>query len=358
MIRSTLRRLGEPLQRVSAIVLALTLFAGCDEGPTRHNSEVPQATAVRASPALPNMTELSAMSLTLPFSGTVNTSETAFSVTQTGIGRNAIFQLSNSSNGSPAVAASTKGAGAALSGVSSGLGSAAIVSATNSSNTSPAVQVSSWSYGLTGTASALLVSAFNTNSLRPTVNVRNYGKGTVLNVNHKGTVGDLAAFQVNEVNKIRFSRAGRGYFNGGTQIGGADLAEAFEVEGSVRTYEPGDVLTISETSDRTVEKAAEPYSTRVIGVYATRPGVLLTERDIDASLEDMIPLGVVGVIPTKVSAENGAIRRGDLLVTAPSAGYAMRGTDRRRMLGAVVGKALEEFSGPGRGVIRVFVNTR
>jgi hypothetical protein len=93
-------------------------------------------------------------------------------------------------------------------------------------------------------------------------------------------------------------------------------------------------------------------------VYATRPGVLLTERDIDANLDDMIPLGVVGVIPTKVSAENGAIRRGDLLVTAPSAGYAMRGTDRSRMLGAVVGKALEEFSGPGRGVIRVFVNIR
>ena len=75
-------------------------------------------------------------------------------------------------------------------------------------------------------------------------------------------------------------------------------------------------------------------------------------------MTDMLPLGVVGVIPTKVTAENGAIRRGDLLVTASSPGHAMLGTDRSRMLGAVIGKALEEFSGPGPGVIRVLVNVR
>jgi hypothetical protein len=44
------------------------------------------------------------------------------------------------------------------------------------------------------------------------------------------------------------------------------------VEGSVRAYEPGDVLTISKASDRTVEKSDEPYSSRVVGVYATKPG--------------------------------------------------------------------------------------
>jgi hypothetical protein len=36
----------------------------------------------------------------------------------------------------------------------------------------------------------------------------------------------------------------------------------------------------------------------------------------------------------------------------------MRGTDRSRMLGAVIGKALQEFSGPGQGVIKVLVNVR
>jgi len=40
------------------------------------------------------------------------------------------------------------------------------------------------------------------------------------------------------------------------------------------------------------------------------------------------------------SAENGAIHPGDLLVTSSLPGHAMMGTDRSRMMGAVVGKSL------------------
>jgi hypothetical protein len=36
----------------------------------------------------------------------------------------------------------------------------------------------------------------------------------------------------------------------------------------------------------------------------------------------------------------------------------MRGTDRERMLGAVIGKALAEFSGEGTGLIPVLVNVK
>ena len=62
----------------------------------------------------------------------------------------------------------------------------------------------------------------------------------------------------------------------------------------------------------------------------------------------------VGIVPCKVTAENGAIEEGDLLVASSRPGYAMKGTDRRRMLGAVVGKALEPL--PERtGVIQVLV---
>ena len=67
-----------------------------------------------------------------------------------------------------------------------------------------------------------------------------------------------------------------------------------------------------------------------------------------------VPLGVVGIIPCKVSTENGAIRVGDLLVTSSTVGHAMKGTDRSRMLGAVVGKAPEPLA-KGSGVIQVLV---
>jgi hypothetical protein len=180
----------------------------------------------------------------------------------------------------------------------------------------------------------------------------------LLQVDHFGGAGNLAVFRSGGANKARIDKNGVGYFNGGTQNTGADVAEAFEVEGNRAQYEPGDVLVISDELDRRVEKSGEPYSTRVVGVYATKPGVLLTDREIDARLDDTVPLGVIGVIPTKVSSENGAIRRGDLLVTSSRAGYAMKGTDQSRMMGAVIGKALQAFDGNGTGVILVLVNVR
>jgi len=52
--------------------------------------------------------------------------------------------------------------------------------------------------------------------------------------------------------------------------------------------------------------------------------------------------------------ENGQIATGELLVTYSTTGHAMKGTNRTRMLGAVVGKALEPLR-EGKGVIQVLV---
>lgn len=201
-------------------------------------------------------------------------------------------------------------------------------------------------------------SAFYAANTNPPLFATTNGTGHGIVVNQAGPQGALAVFQLKGSNKVRFNRNGKGFFNGGTQMGGADVAESFAVEGRTRDYEPGDVLVISTRTDRTVTKSDEAYSSRVVGVYATKPGVLLTERDIDASLDDMVPMGVIGVIPTKVSAENGTIRRGDLLVTSRTAGHAMRGSARRMVTGTVIGKALQDFAGPGTGVIQVLVNVR
>ena len=66
------------------------------------------------------------------------------------------------------------------------------------------------------------------------------------------------------------------------------------------------------------------------------------------------PLAVVGIVPCKVTSDNGPIHAGDLLVTSSIAGYAMKGTDRGKMLGAIVGKALEPLP-VGTGMIQVLV---
>jgi hypothetical protein len=74
----------------------------------------------------------------------------------------------------------------------------------------------------------------------------------------------------------------------------------------------------------------------------------------DPALSSEVPLAIVGIVPCKVTAENGAIAVGDLLVASFTPGHAMKGTDRAKMLGAIVGKALEPL-GEGKGVVQVLV---
>jgi hypothetical protein len=186
--------------------------------------------------------------------------------------------------------------------------------------------------------------------------VINNDHGTAMVVDQQGD-GDPAIFQSGGGNVARIDRFGRGYFDNGTQNGGADVAEVFDVEGNRADYEPGDVLEISATADRTVVKCSTPYSTLVAGVYATKPGVLLTEEKMDTDISGKVPMGVIGVIPTKVCDENGPIQRGDLLVTSSKPGYAMKADPDKIKPGQLIGKALEAF-GATTGKIKVLVNVR
>jgi len=150
----------------------------------------------------------------------------------------------------------------------------------------------------------------------------------------------------------RVDRTGRGYFNGGTQASGADFAEQVAVEGREADYEPGDVLVISAEADRTVALSSEPFATAVIGVYSTRPAMLAGAPDTDDPLAG-IPVAITGIVPCKVSAENGPIQRGDLLVTSSTPGHAMRAGDDPPP-GSVLGKAMQPLeSGTGSIVILV-----
>lgn len=134
---------------------------------------------------------------------------------------------------------------------------------------------------------------------------------------------------------------------------GGDYAEAMNAAGGKASYQPGDVLVLASGDSDDVQKSSEPYSTMVAGIYATKPGVI-GRREALAKSKNDIPMAMVGVVPTKVSAENGPIRKGDLLVSSSTPGYAMRGTDRSRLVGAVIGKAMQPLES-GQGVIEVLV---
>jgi len=136
----------------------------------------------------------------------------------------------------------------------------------------------------------------------------------------------------------------------GTTCGG-DYAESIDVTGDRKAYEPGDVLVIDPKAEGKFLKSFEAYATTVMGIYSTQPG--LTGRRVGApKTGEEVPMAMLGIVPTKVSAENGPIKPGDLLVSSSTPGYAMKGTDHSRMMGALIGKALGHLDS-GTGVIEV-----
>lgn len=150
----------------------------------------------------------------------------------------------------------------------------------------------------------------------------------------------------------------------GTFVAGSDFAEAFEAVGGKDGFEPGDVVVLSSEGTQAVEKCSRSYDPRVVGVYSTRPGLLGADKNGETRIDEHdIPVAITGIVPTKVSAENGAIRPGDFITTSSRLGYAMRATPytingvEMYPTGVILGKALEALDAQ-EGVIKVLIVMR
>lgn len=254
-----------------------------------------------------------------------------------------LFHASNPSGNGPAIVAIADGNGNGITANASNTGDGVETTVDGTGNA-----LYAWTPNFSNGRAGRFVN-FNTGNTNPVVTVETRSNGSLLL---------LRSGSPTVVSVARIDAAGKGFFNGGTQTGGADLAEAFDVNGDVQSYEAGDVLVISTDKDRAVAKSNEPYSTLVAGVYATKPGVLLTEEQIDTDISDKVPMGVIGVIPTKVCLEGGAIRRGDMLVTSSIAGVAMKADPDKVKVGQVLGKALQDYNGSAVEKIRVLVSIK
>lgn len=254
-----------------------------------------------------------------------------------------LFHASNPSGNGPALIAIADGNGNGITANASNTGDGVETTADGTGNA-----IYAWVPNFGQGRAARFVN-YNTGNTNPPLTVETHSNGSIA-LFKSGNPGT--------VNVARINSAGRGFFNGGTQNSGADVAEVFDVNGNISQYEPGDILVISTSADRTVEKSSTPYSSLVAGVYATKPGVLLTEEHIDTDISDKAPMGVIGVIPTKVCLENGKIKRGDLLVTSSKAGVAMKADIKKVRIGQVIGKALQDYDQKEIGKIQVLVNIK
>lgn len=149
-----------------------------------------------------------------------------------------------------------------------------------------------------------------------------------------------------DVRRFRVNWAGAVYAASYNISNPADFAEVLPAAGDP---EPGDVLVVGP--DGQLLASSEPYQATVVGVYSTEPAYVGGADNLGQ--EGYAPLAVVGLVPVKVSAENGAIAPGDLLVSASLAGHAMHGGDDPPA-GTVVGKALEGLES-GTGIIQMLV---
>ncbi len=254
-----------------------------------------------------------------------------------------LFHASNPAGNGPALIAIADGNGNGITANASNTGDGVETTADGTGNA-----LYAWTPNFSNGRAARLVN-YNTGNTNPVLTVEQHSNGSIA-VFKSGNPGT--------VNVARINSAGRGFFNGGTQNSGADVAEVFDVNGDLAAYEAGDVLIISVDKDRAVEKSATPYSNLVAGVYATKPGVLLTEEHIDTDISDKVPMGVIGVVPTKVCMEGGAIKRGDMLVTSSLPGVAMKADPDKVKIGQVLGKALQDYKGPTVEKINVLVSIK
>ncbi|MCL4761847.1 MAG: hypothetical protein KJ018_08735 [Burkholderiales bacterium] len=190
-----------------------------------------------------------------------------------------------------------------------------------------------------------------------TIVARNAGAGDAIRV--LNTAGNALVFRVSNAGTVRADGSyncglASGCFNAGL---GADLAERIDATEAVQ---PGDVVEIDPAAPGRYRRSRGAASTLVAGVVSSRPAITMNNNDLAAGSDvrtDMRPLiALVGTVDVHASDENGAIRAGDLLVSASRPGTAMRG-GRRAATGTVIGKALTPLAA-GTGTVSMLVMLR
>lgn len=182
-----------------------------------------------------------------------------------------------------------------------------------------------------GTKAAVLALAFGSSAT-------NYGLQALSSSSH-GVYADGATYGFYTPDKVF---AGNGY---------SDIAEHMPAAADVG---PGDVVVIDPNQDEYVIRSYQANDPMVAGVISSEPAMLI------GNSESKTPLALAGRVPVKVSAENGAIHRGDLLTTSNTPGHAMKATAHIMdgvafyTPGTIIGKAMGELES-GTGTLIVLV---
>ncbi len=139
-----------------------------------------------------------------------------------------------------------------------------------------------------------------------------------------------------------------------TIIGGADLAEPFEM--SKKDVPQGAVVVIDEENPGHLKMSDQPYDSRVAGIVSGANGINagIKMQQLGA-VEGGQSVALTGRVYALADASEAPIKPGDLLTTSAIPGHAMKVTDHGRAQGAVLGKAMTGLK-EGRGLVLVLVS--
>jgi hypothetical protein len=147
--------------------------------------------------------------------------------------------------------------------------------------------------------------------------------------------------------------------NGNIKVSGninAKYQDVAEWVDSAEDLSAGTVVVLDAARPNHVMASTASYDTRVAGVISDRPGITLGEH-----ADGKVLVATTGRVKIKVSAKNGPINIGDLLVTSDQQGVAMKsnavklGGVRLHRPGTLIGKALEPLA-QGTGEILVLLS--
>ena len=123
----------------------------------------------------------------------------------------------------------------------------------------------------------------------------------------------------------------------------SDLAERYETD---QMYTAGTVVCFGGNAE--ITQSTELYDSKVAGVISTNPAHLMNAQ---AGTNETHPaVALTGRVPCKVM---GTIRKGDLMVTSAQPGVAMSADER--VPGTIIGKAIQDYTDGGIGVIEILV---